>query len=101
MAPRNEPLAAIKSRRNNALNALVLGVPYIRWMGIRFDRRGDELTATRPFDEKLIVAHVAVSQAEPIKHVMKRSGPEYICEWNEYYQPLLPMPWCDKPPKRP
>ena len=54
MAPRNEPLAAIKSRRNNALNALVLGVPYIRWLGIVFDRRGDELTAVLPFDEKLI-----------------------------------------------
>ena len=54
MAPRNEPLAAIKSRRNNALNALVSGVPYIRWLGIVFDRRGDELTAVLPFDEKLI-----------------------------------------------
>ena len=54
MAPRNEPLAAIKSRRNNALNALVSGVPYIRWLGIQFDRRGDELTAVLPFDEKLI-----------------------------------------------
>jgi hypothetical protein len=47
------------------------------------------------------VAHVAISQAEPVKHVLKRSGPEYICEWNEYYEPELPMPWCDKPPKRP
>lgn len=54
MADRNEPLAAIKSRRNNALNALVSGVPYIRWLGIGFDRRGDELTAVLPFDEKLI-----------------------------------------------
>ncbi|WP_199258918.1 PaaI family thioesterase [Paracoccus binzhouensis] len=51
---RNEPLAAIKSRRDNALNALVSGVPYIRWLGIRFDRRGDELTAVLPFDQKLI-----------------------------------------------
>lgn len=54
MARRNEPLAAIKSRRNNTLNALVAGVPYIRWLGITFDRRGDELTAVLPFDEKLI-----------------------------------------------
>lgn len=51
---RNEPLAAIKSRRNNTLNALVESVPYIRWLGVRFDRRGDELTAILPFDEKLI-----------------------------------------------
>ncbi|MDQ7775453.1 PaaI family thioesterase [Paracoccus aminovorans] len=54
MADRNEPLSAIKSRRNNALNALVGSVPYIRWLGISFDRRGDELTAVLPFDEKLI-----------------------------------------------
>ncbi|WBU65111.1 PaaI family thioesterase [Paracoccus aerodenitrificans] len=54
MADRNEPLQQIKNRRDTALRALVEGVPYIRWMGIRFDRRGDELTAIMPFDEKLI-----------------------------------------------
>ena len=54
MAGRNESLDAIKTRRNNTLNALVSSVPYIRWLGITFDRRGDELTAVLPFDEKLI-----------------------------------------------
>ena len=54
MTDRNEPLQQIKLRRDNALRLLVEGVPYIRWMGIRFDRRGDELTAVMPFDEKLI-----------------------------------------------
>ena len=54
MADRNEPLHQIKSRRDTALNALVSGVPYMTWLGIRFDRRGDELTAILPFDEKLI-----------------------------------------------
>ena len=54
MTNRNEPLAAIKSRRNATLSALFAGVPYIRWLGIQFDRRGDELTAVLPFDEKLI-----------------------------------------------
>ncbi|SCX96129.1 PaaI family thioesterase [Paracoccus tibetensis] len=54
MADRNEPLHQIKSRRDSALNALVSGVPYMTWLGIRFDRRGDELTAILPFDEKLI-----------------------------------------------
>ena len=54
MADRNEPLQQIKLRRDNALNALIEGVPYIRWMGIRFDRRGDELTAVMPYDDKLI-----------------------------------------------
>ena len=54
MTDRNEPLAAIKSRRNATLSALFAGVPYIRWLGIRFDRRGDKLTAILPFDGKLI-----------------------------------------------
>lgn len=52
---RNEQnLTAIKSRRDTALHALVSGVPYIKWLGIHFDRRGDELTAVLPFSEKLI-----------------------------------------------
>jgi len=32
----------------------VQGVPYIQFLGIHFDRRGDELSATLPFDDKLI-----------------------------------------------
>ena len=54
MAPRNEPLHQIKSRRDTALHALVHGVPYMSWLGINFDRRGDELTAVLPFNERLI-----------------------------------------------
>ncbi|TRW99164.1 PaaI family thioesterase [Paracoccus sp. M683] len=54
MAERNEPLAQIKTRRNSALQALVAGVPFIGWLGISFDRRGNELTAVLPFDDKLI-----------------------------------------------
>lgn len=54
MADRNEPLEQIKSRRDTALQALVSGVPYLNWLGIHFDRRGDELTAVLPFDQKLI-----------------------------------------------
>ncbi len=49
-----EPVQVIKQRRDSALRALVEGVPYIRFLGIRFDRRGDELTATMEYDEKLI-----------------------------------------------
>lgn len=51
---RNEPLQQVKNRRDSALKALVDGVPYIKFLGITFDRRGDELTAVLPFDEKLI-----------------------------------------------
>ncbi len=52
--PRPEPVQAIKQRRDAALRALISGVPYIQFLGIQFDRRGDELTATLPFDDKLI-----------------------------------------------
>lgn len=52
--PRPEPVQQVKQRRDGVLNALVSGVPYVQFLGIRFDRRGDELTAILPFDEKLI-----------------------------------------------
>jgi acyl-coenzyme A thioesterase PaaI-like protein len=54
MRQRPEPVQVVKERRDRALNALVQGVPYIQFLGIGFDRRGDELTAVLPFDEKLI-----------------------------------------------
>jgi len=49
-----EPVQIIRQRRDDALKALVDGVPYIQFLGIRFDRRGNELTAVLPFDDKLI-----------------------------------------------
>ncbi len=49
-----EPVQVIKNRRDKALAAMVGGVPYIRFMGVHFDRRGDELTAVMGYDEKLI-----------------------------------------------
>ncbi|MDP4033655.1 MAG: PaaI family thioesterase [Pseudorhodobacter sp.] len=49
-----EPVQVIKQRRDTALRTLVGGVPYIGFLGIQFDRRGDELTAMLPFAEKLI-----------------------------------------------
>lgn len=52
--PKPEPVQVVKQRRDAALAALVGGVPYIRFMGIEFERRGDELTAIMPFDDKLI-----------------------------------------------
>ena len=51
---RPEPVQVVKQRRDAALNALVGGVPFIRFLGIEFARRGDELTATLPYDGKLI-----------------------------------------------
>ncbi len=52
--PRPEPVQVVKQRRDAALRAMVEGVPYIRFLGIEFDRRGDELTGVMNFDEKLI-----------------------------------------------
>jgi len=49
-----EPVQVIKQRRDGFLKALVGGVPYISFLGIQFDRRGDELTATLPYADKLI-----------------------------------------------
>ena len=51
---RPEPVEIIKSRRNSALERLVSSVPYIAYLGVQFDRRGDELTAVLPFREGLI-----------------------------------------------
>ena len=49
-----EPVHIVKSRRDTALGWLTGGVPYAQFLGIQFDRRGDELTALLPFDDKLI-----------------------------------------------
>lgn len=49
-----ETLAQIKDRRDGALRQLVEAVPYIGFLGIRFDRRGDELTALLPYQDSLI-----------------------------------------------
>jgi len=49
-----EPVQVVKQRRDAALAALVEGVPYTRFLGISFERRGDELTAVLAYDEKLI-----------------------------------------------
>ena len=47
-------MQVVKQRRDEALNALVQSVPYIRFLNITFDRRGDELTAQLNFSNKLI-----------------------------------------------
>ncbi|ETX27386.1 PaaI family thioesterase [Roseivivax isoporae] len=49
-----EPVQVVKQRRDAALTALADRVPYIAFLGIRFDRRGDELTALLPFRDELI-----------------------------------------------
>lgn len=51
---RPEPVHVVKQRREGLLRTLVDAVPYIAFLGIRFDRRGDELTAVLPYKEELI-----------------------------------------------
>lgn len=51
---RPDPVQVVKQRRDKALGALLAGVPYVAFMGITFERRGDELTAVLPYDDKLI-----------------------------------------------
>ncbi|WIV51489.1 PaaI family thioesterase [Marivivens sp. LCG002] len=49
-----EPVQVVKKRRDEALQKLIGQVPYIRFLGVEFDRRGDELTAVLPFKDELI-----------------------------------------------
>ena len=49
-----DPIEVVTSRREAALARLVAGVPYIGFLGARFDSRGDELTAILPFHPSLI-----------------------------------------------
>ena len=46
---RTETLQMLKERRDGALKALVDSIPYIKFMNVSFDRRGDELTAVMAF----------------------------------------------------
>jgi hypothetical protein len=62
---------------------------------LRFRRWAYPVAAT------LLGLHIAVGQAEPIKYAFMRRGPESVCQWNEHYMPLLPLPWCSAPPVRP
>jgi acyl-coenzyme A thioesterase PaaI-like protein len=48
---RPESLHLSRSRRDSTLAWLTSGIPYISFLGITFDCRGDELTAILPFAE--------------------------------------------------
>lgn len=64
-----------------------------RMSDFRFHRWAYAIGAT------LIALHVGISQAEPVKLMTRRAGPEGICEWNQHYLPRLPLPWCASPAK--
>ena len=52
--PRPEPVQIVKQRRDAALKALVEGIPYVQFLGLTFERHGDELTSILNFDDMLI-----------------------------------------------
>jgi acyl-coenzyme A thioesterase PaaI-like protein len=49
-----EPVQVVKQRRDAALTNLVASIPYINFIGVQFERRGDEVTAIMPFRNDLI-----------------------------------------------
>jgi hypothetical protein len=49
---------------------------------------------TYPIGAALIVAHILVSQAEPVKHIFWTDGPEVLCGLQGYVKRLQPMPSC-------
>lgn len=51
---RPEPVQVVKQRRDEALKRLTEAVPYIQFLGVSFDRRGDELTGNLTYRETLI-----------------------------------------------
>ncbi len=54
MRRRPEPVQVVKERRDRALATLVRAVPYLKFLNITFDRRGDELTAILNFKDSII-----------------------------------------------
>lgn len=54
MADRNEPVQQVKQRRDAVLDALVHRIPFVKFLGIHFERRGNELTGIMNYDPKLI-----------------------------------------------
>ncbi|MFQ5624000.1 MAG: PaaI family thioesterase [Paracoccaceae bacterium] len=55
MARKNpEPVQVVKQRRDAALSRMAAAIPYVRYLGVQFERRGDELTAQLPYSESLV-----------------------------------------------
>lgn len=54
MGTNPSPAQDIKARRDEALSAMTAAIPFVNFLGISFERRGDELTAVLAFDPKLI-----------------------------------------------
>ncbi|WP_147127430.1 PaaI family thioesterase [Shimia ponticola] len=51
---RPEPVQVVKTRRDGVLAALTGSIPYAQFLGVTFERRGDELTAVLNYSDDLI-----------------------------------------------
>ena len=51
---KREPVQVIKERRDKALANLTSAIPYSKFLGVTFERRGDELTAVMAYRESNI-----------------------------------------------
>lgn len=94
---------ALGVRRGLKAEYFILTDPLIILAGMLLLDRMSDLRNRKwayPIGAALIALHIGVSQAEPVKLAMKRSGPEGICDWNQHYLPNLPLPWCQLPVKK-
>ncbi|WP_256807083.1 hypothetical protein [Bradyrhizobium sp. Bra64] len=88
---------AIGVRRGLKLEYFVFTDPLIILAGMVLLNELADMRVSRwtfPIGAALIGLHVGISQAEPLKMALKRSGPESICEWRPTYMPELSLPWC-------
>ncbi|UTD29400.1 hypothetical protein [Bradyrhizobium sp. WD16] len=95
---------ALGVRRGLKSEYFVFTDPLIILAGaVLLDRLADlaRLRLAYPIAIALMVLHVTISQAEPVRYALKRSGPQDICEWNVAYMPRLPVPWCAEPKPAP
>ena len=88
---------ALGVRRGLKSEYFILTDPLIVLAGaLLLDRLGDLRFHkwAYPIALVLFTLQLVISQAEPIKYAFMRRGPESICEWNQHYLPLMPLPWC-------
>jgi hypothetical protein len=88
---------ALGVRRGLKSEYFILTDPLIILAGALLLNRMPDLRLHRwayPIALVLFTLQIVVSQAEPIKYAFMRRGPEPVCEWNQHYLPLMPLPWC-------
>lgn len=88
---------ALGVRRGLKAEYFIFTDPLIILAGaILLDRLADLRTRKWSFaiGAALFGLQIAIGQAEPVKLAFKKTGQESICEWNQSYLPLLPLPWC-------